>query len=87
MPEEFIDHEGKRLVGPLSLEQALDVAEADGGVAIAISVPEGRYVAARFGDSIHVRQVNEVSGQGGSQMGTGRWLDGAGYVPGAWRPA
>ena len=93
MTEVFTDHQGKRLFGPCSLEEALDQSGAmTGSLAVAISVPDGDYVAVsvphdELPSKIWVGKINRISGRGGSELETGRWIDPEReWVPSQWRP-
>lgn len=80
---------GERLVGPMSLREALEAAApGPGGVKMAITSPEGRFVALQVGKSIIVKRVALISGRGASRMETGEWLNGPELLPcTTWRPA
>jgi hypothetical protein len=84
-----VDHTGERLVGPMSLREALEAAEpGPGGIRMAVSSPEERLVAIQVGKAVLVRRVLLISGRGGSRMLTGEWLKDTEVVPTlAWRPA
>jgi hypothetical protein len=91
-PEPFIDHFGREYIGPCSLDEALAAAEIKDGIRMAISSPEGRLIVICFEDGDeqirYCREVNNMSGHGGSIMGTGKWRE-MESVPKSisWRPA
>lgn len=90
MPEVFVDHEGKRLIGPMSLIEALAATEPTaGGVRCAVSVPNSSYVAVQIGERVHFRKLAVQTEQGGTELGTGAWVDpeAGEFVPSQWRPA
>jgi hypothetical protein len=72
----------------MTLAEALDYAAAHGG-ALAVSVPNGAYIALRVqGHETVIRRVATQSGQDGSVAGTGAWLSPADVAPTVlWRPA
>ena len=77
--------------GPMSMEKALSAAEGSEGVRIAVSVPNGAYVAVEMeGDEttfLMVRRVERQSGHGGSVEGTGEWINPTEIPPTiSWRP-
>lgn len=81
---ETIDHTGARLVGPMGLVEALDASNSE----MAVSSPYGAYVAVRREGVIGIRRLAELSGRGGSVMGTGAWLTPEEMAPALlWRPA
>lgn len=94
MSDVYTDHEGKKLAGPCSLSEALELSEpCSSGLKLAVSVPDGDYVAMQMpnqlGGKVWVRRLNTVSGRAGSQMETGAWLDPkkkGTFVPTQWRP-
>lgn len=91
--EIYTDHEGKKLAGPCSLSEALELSgQATGSLAVAVSVPDGDYVAVILPhdeqpSKVWVRRINRVSGRSGSILETGRWIDPESeWVPTQWRP-
>lgn len=80
-----IDREGRRLVGPTDLTGALAQAEEHCGMRMAVSCPNGDYVAVQLRSEIVIRRLNRMSGRAGSVMDSGEWLQTT--CINAWRPA
>ena len=93
----YTDHEGRQYLGPMPLDDALALTEPDtNGLRVAVSVPYGDVIAIQWphssaeacGVTVAYLWTARPTGQGGSECGTGRWIEPeTEYVPSSWRPA
>lgn len=83
-------NKGRRLVGPCSLDDALELSVPSArGTRVAVSSPETGIVAIRHTDGItEVIYLPTITGHGGSIENTGRWIPRERFkVYGQWRPS
>jgi hypothetical protein len=86
------DARGREQVGPSGLRRALlDTKPCPvTGARIAVSVPDGRYIAVQLSDdpqSLVIRKLGTQTGHSGTVTEEGDWVSAEGFRPTTWRPA